>query len=105
MRTFEYRHPRYFTDIPVIVRVAPMYSIYGRCTDVSAEGLGVILVDELSTGDIVTVEFSLAGCQVCAKARIENCRNVNYYGLSFHFLSAQERNSVRHLIESVQQIK
>jgi hypothetical protein len=105
MRKFEYRHPRYRTDVPIVVHLSPTYSICGRCTDISVEGIGVRLASALSIGDVVTVEFSLEGHSVCSTARIEYCRNDNYYGMRFQFSSEQARDSLGHLLESVLRIK
>ena len=90
---FEYRRPRYKTDVPAILRCPPLYNLYGRCKDVSSEGLGVKLVGELPIGETVAVEFSLAGCSVNATAEIAYRRNSDYYGLRFKFSSEQERDS------------
>jgi hypothetical protein len=105
MRKFEYRHPRHRTDVPIAVRLASTYSIFGRCTDVSAEGIGVRFAEGLHIGEIVNVEFSLEGYLINAIARIEYCHNGNYYGMSFQFSSEQERTALRQLIESIHKIK
>jgi hypothetical protein len=105
MRKFEYRNPRHQTDVSIVIRLTPTYSICGRCTDVSAEGIGVRLAEELAIGDVVEVEFSLDGRFVRATARIEYCRDCNYYGMRFQFFSEKERHYLRHLIESLHKIK
>jgi hypothetical protein len=104
-KKFEYRRPRYRADVPIVVHISPQYSTCGRCRDVSAEGLGIRLVEQLPTGRIVTVEFTLEGCPVRASARIEYRCDGNYYGLRFQFSSEQERCVVDRMIESIQKIK
>jgi hypothetical protein len=105
MRKFEYRSTRHRTDIPILVRPASGCSLLGRCTDVSADGIGVKVADELPVGDTVTVEFTLEGCFIDAVARIEYCHNGNYYGMRFQFPTERERDALQHLIESIHKVK
>jgi hypothetical protein len=105
MRKFEYRRPRYPTDIAIVIHLASTYSIRGRCTDISAEGLGVRVFEELTIGVLVAVEFSFDGYPVRTNARVEYCHDSNYYGLSFQFSSALERDSVKQIMHSVHKIK
>lgn len=105
MRKFEYRNPRHRTDVPIVVRTASSYSLFGRCTDVSANGIGVRLTGELAVGDTVTVEFSLGGKPINTTAQIEYCYDGTYYGMTFQFISEQERCALKRLIESIHKIK
>jgi hypothetical protein len=104
MKEFIYRRPRYRVDVPVIVHLTPLYSTCGRCTDVSAEGLGVRLAEPAPVGDIVMVEFLLRGHPVRAKARVEYSRDGIYHGLRFELSSLQERDCVKEMIGSLQTI-
>lgn len=105
MRKFEYRRPRYPTDIAVVVHLASAYSIRGRCSDISDEGLGVRVFEELPVGELVAVEFAYDGYPIRATARVEYCHEGNYYGLSFQFSSQHERDSVKQMMHSVHRIK
>ncbi len=101
MRKFHYRLPRHRTNVPVVVRPASGYPLFGWCVDVSTEGIGVSLANDIAINDVVTVEFALQGTTICATARVEYTRNLNYYGMTFLFASEPERDALRGLIESI----
>jgi hypothetical protein len=105
MKKFVYRRPRYRVDIPIVVHVTPLYSIWGRCTEISAEGAGVRQNEELRLDEMVEVEFALRGSEIRVVASIQYRYHENCYGLKFHFSSEQERDSFRDLLETIHRIK
>ena len=105
VKQFVYRRPRHRIDIPIVVRVAHQYSMFGRCTEISAEGLGMRLSEVVPPGKMVEVEFTLEGRSLRVAGQIQYRRDENCYGLQFSFSSKQEQEFFKKLIESIHKIK
>ena len=105
VKNFTYRRPRHRTDIPVLVRLTPVYSIPGRGTDVSAEGIGVRLDEPPPPDSMVVLEFVLKGRTFHTPARLQYRSESNYYGFMFQFSSELERNSLQELLGAIYKIK
>jgi len=104
MKKLIYRRPRYRIDVPVTLRQARQQSLVGRCTDISSEGVGVCILEELPIGETLTIEFALGSSAVHANARVEYRYDHRCYGLKFLFLSSQERDSVARAVNTIQRI-
>jgi len=62
MKTSTRRFARYRTEIPVVVRVLGKdgyVRVHGRCFEINDSGLGAVVTSELTTGEMVSVEFSI----------------------------------------------
>ena len=62
MKTSTRRFARYRTEIPVVVRVLGKdgyLRVHGRCFEINDSGLGAVVTSELTTGEMVSVEFSI----------------------------------------------
>jgi len=56
------RFARYRTEIPVVVRVLGKEGyvrVHGRCFEINDSGLGAVVTSELTSGEMVSVEFSI----------------------------------------------
>ena len=85
IREFIYRRPRLRTDIPVLVRLTPVYSIPGRCLDVSTEGIGVRLEGAPPPDTMVVLEFVLCGKPFQIEARLQHRAAKTITGSRFSF--------------------
>lgn len=105
VKEFIYRRPRHKTDISVLVRLTPVYSIAGSCTDISAAGLGARLSEAVPIGKMVQLEFVLEGRAFSIPARIQYRCNQNYYGMTFLSSSPLEQAALEKLLAAVYKIK
>jgi hypothetical protein len=56
------RFARYRTELPVIVRVLGQNGyvrVHGRCFEIAESGLGAVITSELTSGEMVSLEFDL----------------------------------------------
>jgi c-di-GMP-binding flagellar brake protein YcgR len=105
VKEFIYRRPRHKTDIPVLVRFTPVYSIPGRCIDISAAGLGARLGEAVPIGKVVQLEFVLEARAFSIPARVQYRCSQNYYGLTFQFSSELEQVALERLLAAIYTIK
>jgi c-di-GMP-binding flagellar brake protein YcgR len=91
------RYPRYRCDFSVIVTLltAGNYQkLNAHCKDLSEAGMGTIVAAELSSGDVVSLTFSLPGSHDLWEVRAV-LRHRRGYHYGFEFLSlAPERSEV-----------
>lgn len=105
VKEFIYRLPRHKTDIPVLVRLTPVCSVAGSCTDISAAGLGARLGEAVPLGNTVQLEFVLESRAFSIPARIQYRCSQNYYGMTFQFSSQLEQVALEKVLAAVYKVK
>jgi hypothetical protein len=75
-------HPRFTLEVEVLVFPRQRPPSRGHTVDISQSGLAVMLIDELSTGELVRVEFTVSHGKVDTHAMVRQ-RNAFRYGLQF----------------------
>jgi hypothetical protein len=56
------RFARYRTELPIIVKVLGhdgYVRVHGRCFEIAESGLGAVITSELTSGEMVSLEFDL----------------------------------------------
>lgn len=71
-------------------------TIEGHCNDISEAGMGLLLPTEMSNGEVIGLNFSLAGSQEMWHLRaVVRYRHGYHYGVEFLSLSGAQRDSLR----------
>jgi hypothetical protein len=89
------RFPRYRTNFPVAVELLlekGYQRLDGQCKDLSIAGIGALLAEELATGEVLALTFSLPVSAVVwhVRAVVRHCRRY-HHGLEFLSLSQEQR--------------
>jgi len=91
------RHPRYRCDFPVTMTLLTgknYQKLNAHCKDISEAGLGAIVAAELTSGEVVSLNFSLPDSNQSWDVRAV-LRHRRGYHYGFEFLSLdQERTDI-----------
>lgn len=97
-RSWQRRHARYRADLPVkakVLRAEGYVEIPGRCSDVGHGGMGIVLTEEVSTGEVLSLEFQLPGRTESSQVRaIVRYRKGFTHGLEFLGLSMEQQDAI-----------
>jgi hypothetical protein len=99
MQKFRYRMPRYAVDLPVRVDFDG-FSVEGRCTQISCEGMQVDLADSLPEAFTGTAVISCLSATLQIRVRRAH-RGAQLDALKFIFESERERLAVAHMVTQV----
>jgi len=89
------RHARYRCEFPVVVNLLSgkeHQRLSAHCRDVSEAGIGVLLAEELTAGDVATLTFALPGVSPPWEVRAV-LRHRRGYHYGFEFLSLPDRQA------------
>jgi hypothetical protein len=89
------RHPRYSADFPVAVTLLGgdgYKRLDAHCKDLSVAGIGMLVAEELSTGEVASLDFSLPGTPARWEVRAV-LRHRRGYHYGFEFLSLTREQS------------
>ena len=88
------RFPRYRTNFPVSVELLlekGYQRLDGQCKDLSIAGIGALLAEELATGEVLALTFSLPVSAVVWHVRtVVRHRRRYHHGLEFLSLSQEQ---------------
>jgi PilZ domain len=88
------RFPRYRTNFPVAVELLlekEYQRLDGQCKDLSIAGIGALLTEELATGEVLALTFSLPVSAVVWHVRtVVRHRRKYHHGLEFLSLSQEQ---------------
>ena len=97
-RSWQRRHARYRADLPVkarVLRPEGYLEIPGRCSDVGRGGMGIVLTEEVASGEVLSLEFRLPGqTEVSAVRAIVRYRKGFIHGVEFLGLSAEQQKTI-----------
>ena len=97
-RSWQRRHARYRADLPVkakVLRAEGYLEIPGRCSDVGHGGMGIVLTEEVSPGEVLSLEFQLPGRTECSLVRaIVRYRKGFVHGVEFIGLSEEQQRTI-----------
>ncbi len=83
IRDLEYRRtPRYKTDRFVVIQFQNQ-RVTGLCVDYGEDGFGAIIEHDLPVDEIVSIEFSVAGCAPTPLQAKTIYRKYSRYGFQF----------------------
>ena len=98
-RSNQRAYPRYMMDVRVTVqafRNGQNLGLWGRSTEMGADGVGVTLTGELEPGEVVTLEFQPPAAHSAIKLRaIVRYRQGLRHGFEFLALSGEQRASIQ----------
>jgi len=89
------RHARFRCEFPVVVNLLAAKEhrrLNAHCRDVSEAGIGLLLAEELTLGEVATLTFSLPGVPQPWEIRAV-LRHRRGYHYGFEFLSLSDRQS------------
>lgn len=97
-RSWQRRHARYRADLTIkarILRANGYVEIAGRCSDIGHGGMGIVLTEEIASGEVLSLEFQFPGrSEVSALRAIVRYRKGFTHGVEFLGLSAQQQEMV-----------
>jgi hypothetical protein len=96
MRKFDYRVPRFQVDLPVLLTLEES-TLFGRCTEISTEGMKLELRKPLSIGAGGAVHITYQNVSFDLPVRVAHC-DAGCDGVQFVFGSDEERDEVIHFI-------
>lgn len=100
------RNPRYRSSFPVLVTllIAGRYeSLQAHCKDLSEAGIGVLLAAELTSGEVVSLNFTLPGLPKPWDVRgILRHRRGYHYGFEFFSLTREQNSILKQLIHGLE---
>jgi c-di-GMP-binding flagellar brake protein YcgR len=100
------RHVRYRTDFRVTVNhlLEHQYQkLEGHCRDLSEAGIGILLAEELNTGEVTGLHFSLPGSTSPWEVRaVVRHRRGFQYGFEFLSLSGEQQESLKSYVNSLE---
>ncbi len=93
------QHERFHLDRRITVEgtiAGKRKVIYGRTSDISEGGVGVVLPESLAPGEQVNLRLPLGpdGADISLSATLRHCRGF-YHGFEFSFLNEVERAAIR----------
>ena len=97
-RSWQRRHARYRADFTVrarVLRADGYLEIAGRCSDIGHGGMGIVLTEEVASGEVLSLEFQLPGrSEVSALRAIVRYRKGFTHGVEFLGLSPEQQEMV-----------
>lgn len=103
------RYPRYRTDIPVkavVLRDEGYRELRGRCSDVGEGGLGAVLSDDLSPGEVVSLQFAVPQQAEPLTIRgIVRYRKGLVHGFEFLGLSSDQQQALKALCQNLRPLE
>jgi PilZ domain len=97
------RYPRYPLDVRVSVsvfRAEGLSHLWGRSTELGADGIGSTLTGDLEPGEVVSMEFQLPLSASALKLRaIVRYRYGLHYGFEFLAITQEQRHSILRVCE------
>jgi len=105
-RSVTRRFARFRTDIPLIVKVLGQngyFRVHGRCFEIAEAGLGAVITSELSAGEMVSLEFSVATSSDPLGVRAVVRHRMGFlHGFEFIGLPAEIREAIRAFCRKLQ---
>lgn len=102
------RYPRYRAEFRVTVSYLfgnKHQKIEGHCRDLSQAGIGILLAEELATGEVVGLSFLFPGSAVPWEVRaVVRYRRGYQYGFEFLALTAEQRTSLGNYLIGKEQV-
>jgi hypothetical protein len=99
------RFPRHPLDVRVSIqafRSGENVSLWGRSSEIGADGIGATLTGELEPGDVVSMELLLPMAPFPMKFRaLVRYRDGLRHGFEFLALSAAQRDEIRRVCETL----
>jgi len=99
MQRFEYRNPRLLIDLSAQVLVANK-TLVGRCTNISAEGIGIDLLDRIDPGCCGVISFRYLNQTIELNARVAHTAR-EHCGFEFRCESIAEQRALTRLIAAL----
>ena len=96
MRKFDYRVPRFLVDFPVRLTLEDATQ-FGRCLEISTEGMKLEVREHLSTDSCGAVHLSYKNLSLDLPVRVANS-GPTYDGLRFIFETDEQREDVVRLV-------
>jgi c-di-GMP-binding flagellar brake protein YcgR len=100
------RHARYRCEFPVVVNLLSgreQRRLNAHCRDVSEAGIGVLLAEELSLGEVATLTFTLPGVPQPWDIRaVLRHRRGYHYGFEFLSLADRQAKTLKTYIEDLE---
>lgn len=97
------RYPRYPFDVRVSVsvfRAEGLAHLWGRSTELGADGMGSTLTGDLELGEVVSMEFQLPLTPSALKLRaIVRYRQGLHYGFEFLTVTQDQRQAIQRVCE------
>ena len=94
------RYPRYTLDRPLLAHLycteSSAVTYRGRCRELSEGGIGAALAEQLSPGEVVTLEFSPT---LKVYGAVKYLRGF-YHGFEFVLLRDRQREAIKRLCDS-----
>ena len=103
MQRFQYRNPRFKVSVPLDIYLTPGIPLHGRCIDISAEGIGAELEQQIPIGRSFRLKLSVDGNSLNLEARVAYTGR-KHCGMVFQFSSDKERTLVSKLLQHIQKI-
>ena len=91
------RHVRYYAEFPVAVTLFGgngYKRLEARCKDLSVAGIGMLIADELSLGEVASLEFSLPGADPWEVRAVLRHRRGYHYGFEFLSLTGPQSETL-----------
>jgi hypothetical protein len=107
------RHPRFRAEFRVAVSYllgSKHQKIEGHCRDLSEAGIGILLAEELGTGEVVGLSFLFPGSLVASSAipwevrAVVRYRRGYQYGFEFLALTAEQRTLLGNYLMDKEQV-
>lgn len=99
MHKFEYRAPRFHTDLPIRLTL-PSAVLSGRCIEISVDGMRAYFTESLPLNASGTVSLSHRDLNVQVRVRVVHT-GADFDGLSFHFETERDRRNLDRLVASL----
>jgi hypothetical protein len=97
MQKFEYRGPRFHVDLPVRLKIQGSILI-GHCTEISKEGITVVVDQPLASRSSGTVSLTYQGRTIDFGVRVAHVDGM-HSGLEFIYSSGTEREAIAQLVD------
>ena len=94
------RHPRVLFSVPITLRhlmAGGVRTSRGIALDLSESGLGALVEGSLHTGDTVSLQVTLPGCELRAVAIVRHSSDVRS-GFEFLGLTSEERLQIASVV-------
>jgi c-di-GMP-binding flagellar brake protein YcgR len=102
------RYPRYRCDFAVVVTLLAgknYQKLSAHCKDLSEAGMGTIIAAELTSGDVVSLSFSLPGSIEPWEVRaVLRHRRGYHYGFEFLSLAMEQIDVLKNFIHSRERV-
>ncbi len=99
MQKFQYRHPRFPVDLPVML-IAPNSTLAARCTEISEEGMRLELLQPLQSNTCGKVSLRHRDRTLEFNVRVASV-GATHAGLEFICASSAERSQIAHLVAAL----